>query len=72
MGAPLYNQLIDKNELFRIVDRTEIARGPHCQENPLIERIAWAPGNMGDRVYGSEDAWLRVTVGVVRKAVQAP
>ncbi len=42
VGAPFYNQPIDKNDLFQIVDRTEIARGPHCQENSLIEHIASA------------------------------
>ena len=33
---------IDKDELFLILDHTETARGPHHQENPLIERIASA------------------------------
>lgn len=39
--------------------------------DPRIEHriMGHAAGNLGDRVYGSEDAWLKVAVEVVRKAV---
>ncbi|QIE45325.1 tyrosine-type recombinase/integrase [Pseudohalocynthiibacter aestuariivivens] len=42
--------------------------------DPRIEHriMGHAAGNLGDRVYGSEDAWLKVAAEVVRDAVQAP
>ncbi|WP_394197744.1 tyrosine-type recombinase/integrase [Litoreibacter albidus] len=41
--------------------------------DPRIEYriMGHAAGNLGDRVYGSEQAWLKVAAEVVRKAVQA-
>jgi site-specific recombinase XerD len=41
--------------------------------DPRIEHriMGHSAGNLGDRVYGSEDAWLKVAAEVVRKAVQA-
>lgn len=42
--------------------------------DPRIEHriMGHAAGNLGDRVYGSEEAWLKAAAEVVRKAVQAP
>jgi integrase len=42
--------------------------------DPRIEHriMGHAAGNLGDRVCGSEEAWLKVAAEVMRRAVQAP